>query len=41
MKVLIFGDIFGKPGRRAVAAALPELRAKYAPLPSLTRRPHF
>lgn len=31
MNVLIFGDIFGKPGRKAVAAALPELKAKYQP----------
>jgi metallophosphoesterase (TIGR00282 family) len=31
MVVMIFGDIFGKPGRRAVAAALPDLRAQYSP----------
>ncbi len=31
MKVLIFGDIFGKPGRRAIAAALPDLKARYQP----------
>lgn len=31
MKVLIFGDIFGKTGRRAVAAALPDLKARYQP----------
>lgn len=29
--VLVFGDIFGKPGRRAVAAALPDLRATHQP----------
>jgi metallophosphoesterase (TIGR00282 family) len=31
MVVLVFADIFGRPGRKAVAAALPELRAKYRP----------
>lgn len=31
MVVLAFGDIFGRPGRRAVAAALPHLKAKYRP----------
>ncbi len=30
-RVLFFGDIFGKPGRKAVAAALPELQKKFAP----------
>jgi len=29
--VLYFGDIFGKPGRRAVAAALPNLIAEHSP----------
>jgi len=31
MIVLAFADIFGKPGRRAVAAALPDLRARFSP----------
>lgn len=31
MVILFFADIFGKPGRRAVAQALPDLRARYAP----------
>jgi len=31
MVVLIFGDIFGRPGRNAVAAALPDLKAQYCP----------
>ncbi len=31
MVVLAFADIFGKPGRKAVAAALPELKQKYKP----------
>ncbi len=29
--VLVFGDIFGKPGRKAVQAALPDLQATYQP----------
>ena len=31
MVILFFADIFGKPGRKAVAAALPDLKAKYSP----------
>jgi 2',3'-cyclic-nucleotide 2'-phosphodiesterase len=31
MVILCFGDIFGGPGRRAVAQALPLLKNKYAP----------
>src|ERR1019366_639200 len=31
MVILYFGDIFGKVGRRAVAAALPDLRARFCP----------
>ncbi len=31
MVILCFGDIFGGPGRRAVAQALPFLKNKYAP----------
>lgn len=31
MVVLFFADVFGKPGRRAVRAALPQLRTKYKP----------
>lgn len=31
MRVLFFADIFGKPGRKAVAAALPRLKAEYSP----------
>lgn len=31
MVVLVFGDIFGKPGRRAVATALPDLKARFCP----------
>ncbi len=31
MKFLIFGDIMGKIGRRAVAAALPDLKKQYQP----------
>jgi len=29
--ILFFADIFGKPGRRAVSAALPELKEQYGP----------
>lgn len=29
--VLVFGDVFGKIGRRAIATVLPNMRAKYAP----------
>lgn len=31
MKVLLFGDIVGKIGRRGVAALMPHLKRKYAP----------
>lgn len=31
MKILVLGDVMGKIGRRAVAAALPDLRKTYAP----------
>lgn len=31
MKLLFIGDIMGKPGRRAVAAALPAVRAEHHP----------
>ncbi len=31
ISVLVFGDIFGKPGRKAVAAALPDLQAQHQP----------
>jgi len=31
MVILYFGDIFGRPGRKAVAKALPDLRAQYSP----------
>ncbi len=31
LKILVFGDIFGKPGREAVAQHLDSLRAEYAP----------
>ena len=31
MKILFLGDVVGKAGRRAVSAALPGLRARYAP----------
>jgi metallophosphoesterase (TIGR00282 family) len=31
MIVLFFGDIFGKPGRRAIARALPDLIEKHSP----------
>jgi metallophosphoesterase (TIGR00282 family) len=31
MTILIFGDIFGRPGRQAVSVALPDLKAKYQP----------
>lgn len=31
MKILFFGDIVGKVGRRAMVAVLPELKNKYAP----------
>jgi calcineurin-like phosphoesterase len=31
MKILFIGDVFGKPGRKAVRMALPELREKYRP----------
>lgn len=30
-KILVFGDIFGRVGRRMIAAHLPELRRKFAP----------
>jgi 2',3'-cyclic-nucleotide 2'-phosphodiesterase len=30
-KVLFFGDVIGKPGRKALLKVLPELRAKYNP----------
>src|SRR5579864_3008708 len=30
-KILFFGDIIGKPGRKALLAALPGLREKYRP----------
>lgn len=31
MKVLVFGDIFGKPGREAVAKIIPEWRKEFSP----------
>lgn len=31
MRILFFGDVVGKSGRRAIATILPELRAKYQP----------
>jgi len=31
MVILVFADIFGRVGRKAVATALPELKAKYQP----------
>jgi calcineurin-like phosphoesterase len=31
MKVLIFGDIYGKKGRQLMARYLPDLREKYGP----------
>lgn len=31
MKVLFLGDVVGKPGRRAVVTAMPELRRRYSP----------
>jgi metallophosphoesterase (TIGR00282 family) len=31
MKILFIGDIMGKPGRKAVAALLPDMRAHYNP----------
>lgn len=31
MLILYFGDIFGKPGRKAIRAALPDLQATYQP----------
>src|ERR687892_2464535 len=31
MKVLFIGDVVGKPGRRGLAAAMPELRERHAP----------
>jgi 2',3'-cyclic-nucleotide 2'-phosphodiesterase len=31
LKVLFFGDVVGKPGRRGLAAALPDLRERLAP----------
>ena len=31
MKILVFGDVVGRPGRAAVTKALPELRAEYEP----------
>ncbi|MBI1888853.1 MAG: YmdB family metallophosphoesterase [Candidatus Spechtbacteria bacterium] len=31
MKILFFGDVFGRPGRDAVAEVLPRLRKKYSP----------
>ena len=31
MKILFFGDVVGKPGRKAVAEILPRLKQKYAP----------
>jgi 2',3'-cyclic-nucleotide 2'-phosphodiesterase len=31
MIILYFGDIFAKPGRRAIAAALPKLQAEHSP----------
>jgi len=31
MKILFFGDIFGRPGREGIAKILPELKKKYNP----------
>ncbi|KKW21465.1 MAG: Calcineurin-like protein phosphoesterase family protein, partial [Parcubacteria group bacterium GW2011_GWA1_51_12] len=31
MKVLIFGDIFGRPGREALAKILPQWKKEFAP----------
>lgn len=31
MKILFFGDVFGRPGREALAKIIPEWRAKYSP----------
>jgi len=31
MKFLIFGDVVGEPGRRALTQALPELREEFRP----------
>ncbi|MCB0417336.1 MAG: YmdB family metallophosphoesterase [Bdellovibrionales bacterium] len=31
MVIVCFGDVFAKPGRRALAAVLPELQARYRP----------
>ncbi len=31
MVILIFGDVFGKVGRKAVAASLPDLKSRYCP----------
>lgn len=31
MKILFFGDIFGRPGREAVKKVLPELKKQYSP----------
>lgn len=31
MRVLFFGDVVGRPGRQALAAWIPQLRARYAP----------
>ena len=31
MKVLVFGDIYGRKGRELLTRYLPELRTQYAP----------
>ena len=31
LNILFFGDIVGKPGRKAVASVIPELRKEYKP----------
>ena len=31
MNVLFIGDVVGSPGRRGLAAAMPELRERYSP----------
>jgi metallophosphoesterase (TIGR00282 family) len=31
MKILFFGDVFGRPGREAVAKIMPQLKSKYSP----------
>jgi metallophosphoesterase (TIGR00282 family) len=31
LKLLLIGDVVGKPGRKGLAAAMPELRERYAP----------